>query len=103
MAKIKIMEYKNLKCIAELKADGACAVCGKHFTLLFFPLKKAYSLIWRLLHLFFNGIRVREEICGNHGPKKKKKKAGNWESLLADFRYGERNLRGTEQDAAPWV
>lgn len=88
MAKIKIMEYKNLKCIAELKADGACAVCGKHFTLLFFPLKKAYSLIWRLLHLFFNGIRVREEICGNHGPKKKKQGIGNHSWLTLDMGRG---------------
>lgn len=78
MAKIKIIEYTILKCVAELRADRGMRNLWKTLYTVIIAIKEA---IFPYLGAFNNGIRVREEISGNLGLKKKKSR----ELLLADF------------------
>lgn len=79
MAKIRIIEYKILKCVAELRADGGMQNLWKTLYTVIIALKEGIFPYLGALNFFFNGIRVREEISGNLGLKKKK--AGNYSWL----------------------
>lgn len=81
MAKIKIIEYTILKCVAELRADRGMRNLWKTLYTVIIAIKEAiFPYLGAFNFFFLNGIRVREEISGNLGLKKKSR-----ELLLADF------------------
>lgn len=72
MAKIKIIEYTILKCVAELRADRGMRNLWKTLYTVIIAIKEAIFPYLGAFNFFLNGIRVREEISGNLGLKKKK-------------------------------
>lgn len=78
-AKIKIIEYKNFKCVGELRADrGKCNL----WKTLYIDIIAIKEVIFPYLGLlkFLMEVRVRGELNGNLGPNKSR------ELLLAGHR-----------------